>query len=70
MIRRFFHAGVVSAVAGAVLLAAPTGAYAQDATGRDYGHHVAHCAQTMGFDGTHNPGMHRGYAGWSPMHPC
>jgi len=32
-----------------------------------FGRHVATCAQTMGFSGTHNPGMHRGAAGWNGM---
>ena len=35
-----------------------------------FGQHVRHCAQTVGFDGEHNPGMHRGLAGWSPEHFC
>jgi hypothetical protein len=34
-------------------------------TGRDFGQHVAACAQQMGgFTGSHNPGMHQGFAGW------
>lgn len=44
-------------------LLAPLAASAQP-TGADFGQHVRHCAQTMGFSGTHNPGMHRGFAGW------
>jgi hypothetical protein len=36
----------------------------------EFGHHVQSCASTMGFDGTHNPGMHTGYAGWDPSHVC
>ena len=55
----------------AVLLAAtaialvPVTASAQTATGRDFGQHVAQCAQLMGgFSGSHNPGMHHGFAGW------
>lgn len=34
-----------------------------------FGQHVSACAQTMGFSGTHNPGMHHGAAGWDGM-PC
>lgn len=30
----------------------------------EYGQHVRQCAQEHGFDGSHNPGMHRGAAGW------
>ena len=64
----------LAAVAGAatILLAVPAAAWAQpdgaDA-GRDFGQHLAGCAREMGFDGTHNPGMHRGLAGW-PGHDC
>jgi hypothetical protein len=25
------------------------------------------CAQTMGFDGEHNPDMHAGFSGWDGM---
>ncbi len=46
-----------------VLLVLPGVARAQ--TGADYGRHVVMCAQEMGFDGEHNPGvMHRGFSGW------
>ena len=38
--------------------------------GPKFGQHVQNCAQVMGFDGTHNPGMHTGYAGWDPTHVC
>ena len=36
----------------------------------EFGQHVRACAQTMGFDGGHNPGMHRGASGWSTDHGC
>lgn len=39
-------------------------------TGGDLGGHVVVCAQTMGFDGQHNPGMHTGFADWDPTHMC
>lgn len=48
-------------------IAAPAGAAA---TASGYGHHVRHCAQTMGFSGGHNPGLHRGRSGWDPTHTC
>ena len=35
----------------------------------NFGSHVSVCAQTMGFSGSHNPGMHRGAAGWDGE-PC
>ena len=54
---------VVMAVAAIALV--PVTASADTATGRDFGQHVAACAQSMGgFTGTHNPGMHQGFAGW------
>ena len=30
----------------------------------EFGQHIANCAQEHGFDAAHNPGMHRGRAGW------
>jgi hypothetical protein len=53
-------AGFALAAALVVGSAAASGA----ATGRDYGAHVATCAQTVGFSADHNPGMHHGYAEW------
>ena len=43
---------------------------ASASAGSEFGHHVQSCAQNMGFDGTHNPGMHTGFAGWDPAHVC
>jgi len=57
--------GVVAAVVGV----GSTAGASVDTAGREFGQHVSHCAQTIGFDGAHNPGMHRGYAGWDGM-PC
>lgn len=36
----------------------------------DFGDHVSTCAQTMGFNAEHNPGMHQGRHGWNPTHNC
>ena len=55
------------AIAAALVIAAPTAALANEPSGAEYGQHVRHCAQTMGFTGEHNPGMHRGFAGWDGM---
>ena len=68
LVRGLVAAGVVAAgvVAGA-LVATPTAA---SASGAEFGHHVSACAQSTGLDGTHNPGMHRGFSGWTPMHEC
>jgi hypothetical protein len=54
-------------VASTLVVAAPTAALADVPTGAEYGQHVRDCAQTMGFTGEHNPGMHHGYAGWDGM---
>ena len=55
------------AVAAMLVVAAPTAALADGPTGTQYGQHVRDCAQTVGFTGEHNPGMHRGFAGWDGM---
>jgi Spy/CpxP family protein refolding chaperone len=59
---------LAAAVVGAtIVLVTPATAQADNATGADFGQHVLICAQTMGFTGEHNPGMHQGYAGWDGM---
>ena len=58
---------VVSVASVAALGASPALAANADA---DFGQHVRMCAQTMGFDGTHNPGMHQGKSGWNISHNC
>lgn len=53
----------------ALLLTAPPASAAPDAVPSPYADHVVHCAQTMGFTGTHNPGVHhQGFSGW--QHEC
>ena len=58
----------VGALAAAAVGLMPVAAFADSGaapTGRDFGQHVAACAHEMGgFIGSHNPGMHRGFAGW------
>lgn len=62
---------LATAVATAGLSILGTGAATAAETGQDYGQHVRTCAQTMGFDGTDNPGrMHQGFAGWNSSHVC
>lgn len=65
---------VVRAVSVAVLVTAlavvGSGTATAAGTGKDFGQHVLTCAQTTGFDGAHNPGMHQGFAGWDPNHVC
>lgn len=56
----------VAAVGLSVALSPPASA----SSGEEFGQHVRSCAQGMGFDGSHNPGMHSGYAGWDPDHVC
>lgn len=54
----------VASVAILAFFAAPSAMTAASASA-DFGRHVAECAQTHGFDGEHNPGMHQGRSGWS-----
>jgi len=61
---------VVVAATAALVLVGPSAASAQAApTGRDFGHHVATCAQASGMDGSHNPGTHQGFSNWDGL-PC
>ena len=53
---------------GAVLASGSASAATEDAAA--YGQHVRGCAQTMGFDHHHNPGMHQGVTMWDPAHAC
>ena len=63
---RLIAAGTVTAA----LVLIPAAASAATGTGQEFGQHVVTCAQTMGFDGMHNPGMHQGFSGWDPAHRC
>lgn len=61
---------VVFVASAVFVLVTPNAASAQaEPTGRDFGHHVAKCAQTSGMNGSHNPGMHQGFSDWDGM-PC
>ena len=59
---------VVIGAAAAAAVATPVAAAAEPGTGQEFGQHVSTCATGMGFDGTHNPGLHEGFAGWEAMH--
>ena len=69
MSKSLIRAASVVAATAALALASPAVATAAG-SGADFGQHVRGCAQSMGFDGTHNPGMHHGYAGWNPSRMC
>lgn len=61
---------LVVPLAVATLMGASAAAQAQPAqAGPDFGQHVLQCAKTMGFNGSHNPGMHHGASGWDGV-PC
>lgn len=53
-------------VAIVLLVALPSAAQAEPRSG-SFGQHVSTCAQTMGLNGDHHPGMHRGASGWDGM---
>lgn len=66
--RRWVKLGAIVVLAGTgPLVASPAQAADSNA---DFGQHVRACAQTMGFDAMHNPGMHQGKSGWDPSHTC
>lgn len=58
------------AAATVVLAFAGSGTPTEAASGEDYGQHVRMCAQDIGFDESHHPGTHTGFAGWDPTHAC
>lgn len=57
-------------IAGGVLLPSFGASAATPDRGPAFGQHVSQCAKTMGFSGTHNPGMHEGKSGWGHMMGC
>jgi hypothetical protein len=62
---------LVSALAaGSVVLSATGASAATPDPGPAYGQHVSQCAQTVGFSGAHNPGMHQGKSGWDSVTNC
>jgi len=67
--RRHLTIRSTAATAAAALVVATGGLEPANAAD-DFGSHVVDCAQDPGFNGEHNPGMHRGYAGWDPTHVC
>ena len=70
MRRTMILSGLVPATVALIAVSFPSAASAHaEPTGRAFGAHVAECAQTMGFDSAHNPGMHSGFSGWDGM-PC
>ena len=61
-------AATAASLALGLVLASPASAAPADAA--MYGQHVRDCAQSMGFDQNHNPGMHQGISMWDPAHTC
>ncbi len=59
----------LTTLAGVLLLAPSAASASPSPDGEPFGQHVRRCAQTMGFSGHHNPGMHQGNAGWDGI-PC
>ncbi|MCC2593216.1 hypothetical protein LKO27_07320 [Tessaracoccus sp. OS52] len=59
----------MTATALAIAAMTATSAGASEMSGREFADHVRMMAQgEMGFDGTHNPGMHQGFAGMEAHH--
>jgi len=61
---------VLAATITAIVLTPAAASADTGPTGREFAEHVVHCAQTTGFDGDHNPGMHQGLAGFHHAHTC
>lgn len=61
---RFGRSIAAAALTAVVLLQASP---ATAVSGPTFGDHVAQCARTMGFSGSHNPGMHQGAHNWDGM---
>jgi hypothetical protein len=61
---------IPAAAAAMVTVALVVPASAASGDGQQFGHHVVHCAQAVGFDGAHNPGMHQGFRGFHADHMC
>ena len=70
MARWVLRSGAAAAAVVLGLMLATGTASASPADDPAYGQHVGECAQSMGFDGVHNPGMHRGASMWDPSHVC
>ena len=68
MARWVLRSGATGAAVVLGLMLATGTASASPADDAAYGQHVRECAQSMGFDGAHNPGMHRGASMWDPGH--
>jgi hypothetical protein len=64
---RIRNALITTATAGTLMLVGIAPAVADGAT--NFGTHVRDCHNSMDFSGSHNPGMHRGAAGWDGR-PC
>lgn len=72
MTRQLLRPATLAALAAlaSIALAPSTAALAASGDGSAYGHHVAQCAQDIGFSGMHNPGMHQGFKGVPEDHEC
>ena len=68
MFKQMTRLGAFGTVLAAAVLTVGAGIPA--AAAGDFGDHVSTCAQTMGFSGDLNPGMHQGRHGWDPTHTC
>ena len=66
---RIRHLLPAAVLAGAALTLAPAAGATTQSAPTNFGQHVRTCAQTVGFSGEHNPGMHHGASGWDGM-PC
>ena len=64
MQRRQVRVAAAAVIVAAVLAVSGPATAAPEHDHDNFGAHVSHHARSVGFDGGHNPGMHRGSAGW------
>ncbi len=68
MFKQMIRISAIGTVLAAAVMA--TGAVAPATAASTFGEHVSSCAQTVGFNADHHPGMHQGRHGWAPSRSC
>ena len=70
MFKHTTHLAAIGTALAAAVLTVGAGTGTPATAAGDFGDHVSTCAQTIGFNADHNPGMHQGRSGWDPTHSC
>ena len=64
MKRQFKHKAFAGSIAVVALLVSGLVSAKPALGAENFGNHASNCARGVGFNASHNPGMHRGAAGW------